>query len=291
VEFGQAPGGFCAENAKECLAQFRGNAMTTTSVTTKQLLRLRRDLTDRDWQIMATLARVRVATGDQLERLHFADVTRRRAKQRLSVLARRRVVGRMSRVVGGVRAGSRGHVYALDAAGQRLVSLSYGGRPRRPWPVGTPYLAHALAISEVYVQLVLAERTGALRLGRFVGEPGAWRTFYGVGGARATLKPDAYVVLQLGGYEDHWFLEVDRGTESAATLARKAKVYREYWRTGTEQVHNNGLFPRVLWLVPDEARAEVLRAVFRRQPADIAEIFDVVVQGKELAWLLRGAGL
>jgi len=289
VDFGLSGGGFRTENCWECLTPFRGEIMTGTSVTAKRLLRLRNDLTDRDWQIIATLARVRVATADQLERLHFGNVSRRRAEQRLTALARRRVLGRMTRVVGGVRAGSRGHVYALDAAGQRLVNLSHGGPPRRPQPVGAPYLDHALAITEVYVQLVIAERTGALRLGRFVGEPGAWRTFYGVGGARVMLKPDAYIVLQLGGYEDHWFLEVDRGTESAATLARKANVYREYWRTGTEQARNHDLFPRVLWLVPDEARAGVLRAVFRRQPADVAAIFDVAVQAKAVERLLEGA--
>jgi hypothetical protein len=152
-----------------------------------------------------------------------------------------------------------------------------------------PFLAHALGISEVYVQLRIAERTGALRLVRFVGEPGAWRTFYGAGGVVTTLKPDAYVVLQVGSYEDYWFVEVDQGTESAAAIRRKAKVYEAYWRSGTEQARNHDLFPRVVWLAPDEVRAEVLRAVLRRQPAELAEIFDVVVAPKAVERLLQGA--
>jgi hypothetical protein len=263
--------------------------MTTTSVTTKQLVRLRKVLTERDWQIIATLGRVRVATGNQLERLHFADVTQRRAKQRLSALVGCRVLGRLPRVIGGVRAGSRGHVYALDAAGQRLAALHGGGRPRRPRPVGAPYLDHSLAVTEIYTQLVLAERAGKLRLERFHGEPKAWRTFYGAGGVRVTLKPDANVVLQIDDYEDHWFLEVDRGTESAATIARKAVVYERYWRSGAEQAANSGLFPRVLWLVPDRARMGALTAVVERQPTDARSLFAVAIVDDAVMRLRRGA--
>jgi hypothetical protein len=42
---------------------------------------------------------------------------------------------------------------------------------------------------------------------------------------RTTLKPDALAVVQLDGYEDHWFLEVDQATESAATIGRKLTAY------------------------------------------------------------------
>src|SRR5262249_45730797 len=123
-----------------------------------------------------------------------------------------------------------------------------------------------------------------------LGEPGAWRTFYGLGGAVVRLKPDAYVVLQLGSYEDHWFLEVDLGTESAATIARKAKVYEAYWRAGAAHAPHHHPLPRRLWLAPDEKRADALRAVLRRQPAELAEIFDVVVATRAVERLLQGAG-
>jgi hypothetical protein len=196
----------------------------------------------------------------------------------------------MPRVVGGVRAGSRGHIYALDAAGQRLHSLNGGGQPLRPRPVGALYLDHALAVTEVYVQLVLAERNSELRLERFVGEPACWRTFHGVGGARQTLKADAYSIVRLGEYEDHWFLEVDRGTQTAATLAAKTTVYRRYWQTGTEQARNDGLFPKVIWLVPDEPRAGVMQAVIRRQPAEAQELFAVALLRDAVARMRQGAG-
>lgn len=258
------------------------------SVTAKQILRLRCDLTDRDWQIIAMLARVRVATSEQLEILYFPRVTRRRAQQRLAVLTRRRVLARLPRVIGGVRAGSRGHVYALDAAGQRLADPGHGHRPRRPRPVGRAHLDHALAVAEVFVRVVLAGRSGELRLLRFVGEPGAWRSFHGAGGARVTLAPDAYLVTSVDGFEDHWFLEVDLGTESAATLSRKLAVYRGYWQSGTEQAARE-VFPKVLWLVPDESRVGVLTKVISRQPPEARALFVVSRAGDVVTRLRQGA--
>ena len=262
--------------------------LVTGSVTSKRLYELRARLSDRDWQVIATLARVRVATSSQLEVLHFSEVSRRMARKRLASLVAQRVLARLPRTVGGFESGSTGHVYALDVAGQRLADLGGPGRLRRPWRLGTAFLAHSLAISDVYVRLVLAERAGSVRLVRFVGEPGSWRSFYGPGGGRVTLKPDAYVVLAGDGYEDHWLLEVDRGTESAPTLARKCSLYRSYWQSGIEEA-DGGIFPRVLWLVPDEQRAATLRQVIRRQPGEAADLFDVALLSGVVERLVAGA--
>ena len=260
----------------------------SVTVTTKRLVELRSGLIERDWQIISTLARVRVATGAQLEALHIEDVSRRRAQQRLATLVRHRVVSRLPRVIGGVRAGSSGHVYTLDVAGQRLVDLDAGRRPGRPRGVGALFLTHALAVTEIFVNLQLAERAGQLRVVRFVGEPGAWRGFHGPGGARVTLKPDAYAVLAVDGFEDHWFLEVDLGTEAASTLTRKCSVYRSYWQCGVEQARHD-VFPRVLWLVQDERRADLLAGVIARQPAEARSLFAVSLHADAVARMLGGA--
>lgn len=259
-------------------------------VTSKRLQQLRGSLTDRDWQMISTLSRVRVATSAQLIALHLADLERRRALRRLAALVTRRVLTRVPRSVGGPGGGSKGHVYALDVAGQRLADQTQGMRPRRPWALGLAFLNHSVAVTEVYVRIVLAERAGDLRLVRFQGEPSSWRSFHGVGGARVTLKPDAYVVVQIGGYEDHWFLEVDLGTEHVPALARKLAVYRGYWQSGTEQARHE-VFPRVLWLVQDQRRAEVLRSVMRRQPGEASGLFDVATFSEAVARLRQGAGV
>jgi hypothetical protein len=136
----------------------------------------------------------------------------------------------------------------------------------------------------------LAERAGTFERMTFTAEPACWRTFFGPGGGRLTLKPDAYVRLQLGRYEDHWFVEVDRSTESRSTLARKADSYRAYWQSGTEQART-GVFPRVIFLVPDDARREVITEVLSRQPAEVWPLFVVARADEAATRLAQGAGV
>lgn len=259
--------------------------MNRAYLTHHQLAVLAASLTDRDRSVLTTLTRVRVATSVQLERLHFGDVTRRQARQILAGLTARRLLARLPRVVGGARAGSAGYVYALDVAGARVVS---GQRSRRPGNVGAAFLAHSLAVTELYVRLVEADRFGTLALLNFSGEPACWRAFPGPGGGRTTLKPDAYLAVELGRFEDRWFVEVDRSTEPASTLRRKCDTYRRYWQMGTEQ-ERSGIFPRVLWLVPDERRQVVLVDVLGRLPAEAWPLFTAAVFDKAVERIAGGA--
>jgi hypothetical protein len=266
--------------------------MSTTYLTFSRIERLNRQMSDRDWLVISTLARVRVATGHQLRRLHFADVSARQARSGLAGLVSRRLLARLPRVVGGVRAGSAGYVYVLDVAGQRLTRAATG-RAQRPWPVGTPFLAHSLAVTELYVQLSEATRTmsSSADLVDFRAEPACWRDFTGPGAARIALKPDAEVVLGVGRYyEDCWFIEIDRATESRPTLARKLQRYVQYWQTGREQT-KAGVFPRVLWIVPDAARHAVLIDEFGRTPVAAWPLFAVTTEAEALGRLLAGAQL
>lgn len=259
--------------------------MNRSYVTTNHLSDLARSLTPRDRLVLTTLARVRLARSSQLERLHFGDVTRRQARQALARMVARRLILRLPRTVGGVRAGSGGYVYALDTAGARLIAPQ--DRQRRPRPdVSTTFLAHSLAVTELYVRLVEARHLQRLELLDFTAEPGCWRSFSGPGGGRVTLKPDAYACIELGQYEDRWFIEVDRSTESTTTLRRKCDVYRRYWQTGTEQ-ERSGIFPRVLWLVPDQHRQAVLVDVFGRQPAEAWPLFTVAVFDEAACRIVR----
>jgi hypothetical protein len=258
-------------------------------VTARRLAALDRGMSDRDRAVLTTLARVRIATARQLYHLHFEGVTRRQARASLASLAGRRVITRLPRVVGGASAGSTGYVYVLDIAGQRLARPNHT-RPQRPWSVGSAFLDHSLAVTELYIQLVEAERAGRLRLEDFATEPACWRYFHGPGGARLVLKPDAVLRLVLGRYEDRWWIEVDRGTESRTALAHKCDLYRQYWQSGGEQSRGGGVFPRVLWLVPDEDRQSAMTGVIGRQPAYAWPLFAVAQSTDAVARLLRGAG-
>ncbi len=247
-------------------------------LTPARLEDLRQTLSARDLAVLRTLLTVRVATGEQLGRIHcrsFAPAAAdRQCRRLLASLAERQLVTRLGRTIGGVRAGSAGWVYALDLAGQRLIADG-DRRPRRPWTPGLPFLAHSLAIAELYVRLIERERSGEVELLSFATEPDCWRSFEAHEG-RLVLKPDAAIVTGAGEFEDHWFVEVDRGTESPATLDRKLDVYRRYWQSGTEQ-RSSGSFPRVLWLVPDEARHAVMVDACGRQPTTAWPLFQVAL--------------
>lgn len=219
-------------------------------------------ISPRDIAILQDLARVRVLTGRQLERLHFHDLAapnRDRARRRvLNRLISLSVITTLERSIGGVRAGSAGLVYTLDAAGQRLLRLldRQGNESvRRPWTPGTLFLSHTLDVAELYVCLREAERAGQLELSGFSAEPACWQRTASLG----TIKPDGYALLAAGEIEDAWWLEVDRGTESPGTLRRKLNLYLLAAQAGV--TGPDGILPRVMVTVPNERRLTIVRSI------------------------------
>lgn len=228
-----------------------------------------RDLSARDAQILRDLARVRLLTGGQLERLHFHTLAtanargsaRRRALNRLSRL---HLVTTVPRRVGGVRAGSAGLVYTLDARAQRTRALwdpaslaAAGSRTRRPWAIGWPFVQHTLDVAELYVQTRERERAGQLRMMRYDAEPASW--FPSTVG---TVKPDAFLIVEADGWEQHWWLEVDRATESIPTVRRKLSRYLRLYEQGS--AGPAGVLPTVLLTAPDARRRDQLMALLRQ---------------------------
>lgn len=260
----------------------------------RQLDRLVPQLSDRDRQILLDLARVRVLTGKQLTRLHFSMLSvytrerlRRRVMQRLIDLG---LVSTLDRQVGGVRAGSVGLVYALAAAGQRVLpllgmdGLDVPSRARRPWTPSALFLSHSLAVSELYVQLREAERAGRLELVDYRTEPASWMT-NALGGF---VKPDAYALLRLGEIEDAWAVEVDRATESLSTLRRKLLVYVDFANAG--QVGPDAVTPRVLVTVPTVKRLNEVKALVGDLPEPALQLIYVALFDRavlELTGLLK----
>lgn len=259
----------------------------TARLTTNRIWQLSYGLSRRDLAVVAMLKRVRLASVRQLERVQFSGQPRT-ARRVLHELTKRRVVTRLPRSVGGVRAGSAGHIYGLDVVGQHLSQQggpAHGSRKRRPWTPGSRFVDHALAVTEVYVRLAELERDGAFELLAFEGEPECWRPFSRMG-APVILKPDAFVRLGFEDEEAWFFIEVDRGTESPRTLETKGEVYRTYWESGEEQ-ERNGVFPRVLWLVPNETRLAELEGALNRARAE--SLSAVVTQERLVTALSNSA--
>src|SRR5205085_4544141 len=160
---------------------------------------LRERRSERDLDVIRSVAEHRFLTTRQVEALHFADHATELAGARVCrrVLARltdERLLTRLQRRVGGVRAGSASFVYALGPVGGRLMDR----QRRRLVEPSTTFLAHTLAVAQAHVELTHASRTGQLELMSVDVEPSCWRRYTGPGGARELLRPDLYVVIGSG---------------------------------------------------------------------------------------------
>lgn len=250
-------------------------------------------LSERDWAVLTSVALHRFLTTRQVEQFHFHDhasalSAARTARRVLRRLAAVRVLDPLARRVGGVRAGSTSYVWRVGPLGHRLLrsrAITAGTQRPRSEP-GLRFLEHCLAVADVHLELVSAERAGALELSEVHLEPAAWRTYLGPAGERLTLKPDLFAVTAVGDYEDHWFLEVDRGTESLPTLLRQCRQYETYRRSGQQQ-EQSAVFPLVVWIVPEGARKERLSRALRAAGDLTVGLYRVVLPG-ELRELVSG---
>lgn len=208
----------------------------------RELEHLRDELSGRDRAIVQTVSEARLMTGRQLQALFFpledhatARTAARCARRVLERLSRDRLLVRLERRIGGVRAGSASFIYAIGPVGQRL--LRQPGARRRLREPSTYFVDHTLAVSELVVRVTTTARLGKLELLRLQHEPSCWRSFGGLG-VRQLLRPDLFVVLGVGDYEHRWFIEVDRGSESLPVVLRKCRTYEAYYAAGLEQAED-----------------------------------------------------
>jgi hypothetical protein len=252
-------------------------------VSVPQLVALADGMPLRDRQIVETVARLSLVSGGQLVNLFFDEIANpstrtRRARRVLGRLVDQRVLDRLERRRGGAGGGSSSWVYALGPAGRRMVAYWAGEglpRSRGAYEPGVVWTAHTLAVSDLYVRLREAERAGRVELLAFDAEPVCWRRYTRLGGAAGVLKPDAYIRLGVGEFEDSFFAEVDLGSERRGQLIRKHHVYGEHFRAGVEQTAS-GVFPSVLWIVPDAQRLGLLREIHRGLPEQTRRLFTAV---------------
>lgn len=256
-------------------------------VTRQRIALLCEQLSASDRAIMTDVARLSVASARQLRRLHGDETVtgRRRFRGDLQRLSEERVLARLERRVGGERAGSDGFVYALDVLGQRIMQPNRRSY-RAPWTPQPMHLRHALAVSELYVGLRLAANA-AVGLNRFDAEPACWRSYFGPGGSRLALKPDAFVVIDGTGYQDRMFIEIDRATEALPRITTKAKSYVQYFQSGREQAQH-GVFPLVVWSAPDERRRSQFIDGLSRVDALFWRLFAVTSDQQAADQLMNG---
>ncbi|MGA8726015.1 MAG: replication-relaxation family protein [Acidimicrobiales bacterium] len=266
--------------------------MTGDRLSERGLRLLRMQLSTRDLAIVGQVAEFRLMSTRQLEVLYFTDsehdsalAAARACRRVLERLVRERLLVRLERRIGGVRAGSASFVYALGPVGQRVLELD-GPRKRFKEP-SAHFTDHTLAVSQMVVDLTVAGREGRLELLEAIPEPGCWRRYAGAEG-HVVLRPDLVVALGAAAYEYRWFVEVDLGTEHVPTLLAKCRVYDDYYRTGTEQ-RSQGVFPRVCWIMPTPQRVQELEHKLKASGRFLPAMFAVTTTDAALTTLIGRA--
>jgi hypothetical protein len=252
-------------------------------------------LSERDIRILESLRSHRLLSTALIRRLHFAEghatlAAASGATMRvLTRLETHHLVMRLTRRIGGVRAGSSGIVWQLGTTGETLLRTMHGETHRRRYQAPSPaFVAHTLACAQLAVQVGELARASVVELVKLDTEPSCWQAFIGPHGAREWLKPDLSVVTASGEYEDHLYVEADLSTEHPPVVIRKAKVYQRYAATGTYQARH-GLFPAVAWVVPDTARQRAIEAALAADRTIQPELFRVVTTA-HFTDLITGTG-
>jgi hypothetical protein len=257
--------------------------------------RVREELTDRDVSVLASLYQLRLLTARQVQRLHVWDGSATTQARRTRALLRRLnelgVLIRHERRIGGVQPGSTARVYGLSGLGLAVLNVQglYGRQRRTAWETKPFFSRHVLAVAQLCVELTERARSGQAELIQFDGEPACWRRFPGPVGAPVTLKPDCFVRVGVGEFERSAFVEIDMATESLPTVTRKCQTYAAYWRSGAEQ-QAQGVWPLVVWLVPDHARHVKVQQVIGRLVAEARQLFTVALHTEGSALLTAPTG-
>ncbi len=247
-------------------------------------------LLERERAAIFVLLEMRFLSTRQVERWVFEGATplaqARACRRSIAKLVELGIIRHLERRIGGVRAGSAGHINVLTPLGLRLAA-AYGWitaeQARRTREPGGQFVRHYLAVAEAHLRVVEAGERGELQVLERQAEPAAWRELTGLsGGGRAMLKPDAFFAIGSGagagataGATD-WFLEVDRATVGSATLDRKLSTYVDYWRSECSGRAPGGSV-KVLWLAPDARRLDQLQQAFRRAPAEARALFTAAI--------------
>lgn len=248
--------------------------------------RLEERLTERDIGILEDLEQFRLLTTRQLQRLHFAaaplglhttqsSATRgtTRVLGRLESLG---VISRLERRIGGIKHGSALTVWQLGSTGDRFLRARRGDTQRRRYvEPSLIFMAHTLAVADTAVALLEQANAKRFEILELEHEPACWREFTAGSAAPTTLKPDLLVVTADEHTETHSFVEVDLGTEHLPTVLRKCLVYQRYHDTGIEQ-ERRGLFPAIVWIVPDVIRAKRIRDVITADKQLSTQLFWIL---------------
>lgn len=213
-------------------------------------------LSDLDRRILDLLSFLRVLTQTQLARLMSPETPPRTVRYRTARLAKLGLLGRTRPYR---ERGSAPHHLWPTRKGEAIAEGGpppRGGERREPNPL---FLAHAAAISELYVALSTEPPEG-LGLVGFEREAEAREPFRGHDGKEHAVAPDAFIqIAEADGRHLVGLVELDLGTMSTRQLKAKAEGYGEYVRLrGWQDRHD--FCPPLLFITTNEKRARTFLA-------------------------------
>ena len=264
-------------------------------------------LTERDTQIIEAVHRYRILERSQVEQLFFAQAdglahtNTNRARERLRFLYQH---GYLERILRPIHPwlGSHGPAYRLAARGARLLAectgtslheFHYWGRgddkDARQTQVTSMFLEHGIAAASVRIAIERAALANGCRIEVWHDEITVRRNreWDSVMVAlsperqpeRIPIIPDGYFVLTTPQGRGHFFLEVDRTTETIANRwQRKIWGYKEYVLSGgfhQRYALNGPQTPlRILTTTLSPERAQNLKVAAERYgPPQAAQLF------------------
>lgn len=233
-------------------------------------------------RLLALVAAHRFATTTQLARLTAVEYASsasalRQTQRHLASLAQQRLLTSLERRVGGWQGGSAVTIWAATTRGHRLVAAEGEEVPRRQRPreVSTTFLDHLLAITEVRTSIEEAVRQQTDTEAAVALEPDCWRTALSPSGQPQVLRPDLAVTVTSPAYEDRYLIEVDRATENPGRVIATCWRYQEH-QAASSQVSDGGVFPLVVWLVPDDRRRHRLERAIAHSTGLLSDLFRVI---------------
>jgi DNA-binding MarR family transcriptional regulator len=243
-------------------------------------------LTERDRAIIEAVHLYRVLRQDQIQTLFFGTKS---AAQR--ALARLYDHGFLERKFTPVLYGRSPTLYVLDKRGAELLRAERGYEDLVWYPsskdLKTDFLEHTTAINDFRISIVVAAYRQGLELITWASETQMKADYarVAISGAQrpVSLVPDSYFVINTPLGRAHFFLELDRGTETLERFKQKAKAYVAYHASGGYEKRYGTKSLRVLCVVNSEGRlANLANAV--KQVTD-------VVGGRRRFWFALASSI
>ncbi|WP_105970391.1 replication-relaxation family protein [Streptomyces geranii] len=212
------------------------------------------NLSTRDMEVVRLVGRFYQLTSSHIASMVFPDTTGTPVDRTMARLVRLEALRRIGRRAAGPQGGAGSYAYQLGPRGWWLLQREGKYRPYRAVNL------HALEVADAYVELLTAERAGAIQILHTELEQS-------IGSARPDMTVEIGLVQQR--MKMSYAIEVDRGSEKPRIIAEKCAAYIEAFYKGLRNP-----FPYVLFLVPDEWRKSELSRVLGRL-GDCREIFSV----------------